>query len=102
MYHSYLEKLSDVILTLSELCISRSSGTFYLSTATGESAFLQLCQGEIIKAEYQDIKGAAALSCIKEIKCARYFFTHEKVSVNCDSSRKCEYPNTQTILKYLN
>ena len=102
MYHGYLEKLSVIVLTLSELCKSRSSGTFYLATTNGVSAFFQLWRGEIIKAECQDVKGTAALCCIKEIKQARYFFTHEKIPQKCDDAGECEYPNTLAILNYLN
>lgn len=69
-----LVPFSEVVRTLHKLSEDKSTGVFHILSDSGEGASFVLNDGDIIETAFKTLRGNSALTHIRRIQTAKYFF----------------------------
>ena len=102
IYQSNLVSFDDVKDVLHSMCNEGHSGIFFISSANGDGAGFSLDHGKITDVAYKAMRGNKALSSIKNIERARFFFGQGQLTLPFVTKEVDDLPDTAKILSFLN
>jgi len=101
IYQSNLVVFDEVKYALNNVCDEECSGVFFMTDDNGDGAGFRLDQGKIVDAGYKTMRGNKALSTIKNIERARFFFERGESVLPEVSHTERDLPDTASILSFL-